>query len=123
MKTIIAIILIVVCLIAELLAFNLPSNLSQIEQIDGFCKFTAFGFLTLTMSFLFYVNSNKQGIAKEIYKLLLFFVFISSTNCFFDELQIKGLNPSVYQTSEFILLIIVLIYFIFKITKLCQKNK
>ena len=123
MKTIIAIILIVVCLIAELLAFNLPSNLSQIEQIDSFCKFTAFGFLTLTTSFLFYVNSNRQGIAKEIYKLLLFFVFISSTNCFFDELQIKGLNPSIYQTSEFILLIIVLIYFIFKITKLCQKNK
>jgi len=123
MRLKIAILFLIGCLVVELLAFNLPSGLTQVEQIDSFCKFTSLGFLTLSMSFLFYINSNEVGFFKELYKLLLFFTFISSTNCFFDELSIVGLNPSVYQISEFALLIGVLIYFIFKIKNLCQNKK
>jgi len=123
MRKWLSVILLLVCFLVELLAFNLPDYLTMKEQIDLFCLYTAFGFFSLAYSMLLYVNENKTEKYHLTYKLIIQYIVLSTINSLIDELGIGGSIPTIYQLSEIIIFIVITIIYIKKLINLWQKTK
>jgi len=123
MRKWLSVILLLVCFLVELLAFNLPNYLTMKEQIDLFCLYTSFGFFSLAYSMLLYVNENKTEKYHLTYKLIIQYIVLSTINSLIDELGIGGSIPTIYQLSEIIIFIVITIIYIKKLINLWQKTK
>lgn len=123
MRKWLSVILLLVCFLVELLAFNLPDYLTMKEQIDLFCLYTSFGFFSLAYSMLLYVNENKTEKYHLTYKLIIQYIVLSTINSLIDELGIGGSIPTIYQLSEIIIFIVITIIYIKKLINLWQKTK